>query len=515
MLEPSRDIPGAVPSPERKPGPPNIFGDAALPPVPLPASSKTGQVPQTMPPAAVHRMDDQPVPGSAGIPADAGAQSVFDLPRPAGNWLTGHLKELRRDMLGLFSRCAQEYGDVVPLRFGPIRVAMINSPELIEELLVHQNKNFKKDYTMQMMRPVIGNGLLLSEGEEWLKQRRLIQPSFSKAQVEAYGRETLKQADTMLSGWREGDKRNLYSELNSLTLTLMAKTMMNLELTGYADKLDKTLVDLMRYYDKKLLSAIPVPDWLPTPNNLRLKGMIRDICTVIDTAIEERRPNAAEGTDMLSALIRAQEKGAPLSDKLIRDEMLTAILAGYESSSNGLAWTTYLLSKHPETEARVKAEIDRVLDSGPLSVSHARELKYTEACLLESMRVFPPVYVINREAVKDCVVGKYKIPAGTQTIISQWVMHRNPRYFDKPEEFRPERWLDGSTENLPKCVYFPFGVGPRGCIGGSFGMLEMTLVLAAMNRRFSFELPPGYEAVPWPSITLRPKNGLPVTIRER
>ena len=434
-------------------------------------------------------------------------------PGPKGQFLAGNLTDFRRERLGLFLRCARDYGDVVPLRLGLIRGVVLSHPDAIETVLVTHSRNFTKHFALRRNRLVLGNGLLTSEGDFWLRQRRLAQPAFARSCLARYALDMTAAAQRLLTGWRDGDTRELHAEMARLTLTIAAKTLFGAEVGDEVADVRQAMEAALAAFDARLGTGYLVPHWVPTAANRRLHRAVRRLDEIIYGFIERRRRSGDEGGDLLSILLDARDgDGSRMTDRQLRDEAMTLFLAGHETTALVLAWASYLLAQHPEAAERLHAELRSILGDRPPGAADLPRLPYTEQVVLESMRLYPPAYVIGREAVADCEVHGYRIPAGTTLFMSQWVVHRDPRWFDEPEKFLPERWAGGLAQRLPKFAYFPFGGGPRLCIGNTFAMTEAVLVLATLARRFRFTLVPDHPVVPWPSMTLRPKHGIRVVL---
>ncbi len=436
-------------------------------------------------------------------------------PSPPGSWLFGHLFELQRDMLGFVTRCARELGDVVAWRLGRHRVYQINHPDLIEEVLVKNNRNFTKDFSLQLYRPVIGNGLLTSEGDFWLRQRRLIQPAFLRQRLAAYGEIMTAYARRMLDDWHDGQTFDMHEQMMRLTLYIAAKTLFDADMGEEAGDVGEALEEALRCIDTRLLFHPPL--WIPTPGNRRLNRAVRRLDSHLFRMIEQRRASGKDHGDFLSLLLNARDEddGGRMTDRQLRDEAMTLFLAGHETTALALTWTWYLLAQNPEVVAKLHAELDAVLAGREPTVADLPRLRYAERVVTESMRLYPPAYGLAREAVADCEIGGYRVPAGTTLYFLQWVVQRDPRFFPDPDAFNPDRWTEEFTQRLPKYAYFPFGGGPRLCIGNSFAMMEAVLALATVAQRYRVELVPDQEVKLWPSITLRPKDGIRVVVRQR
>ena len=438
------------------------------------------------------------------------------LPGPRGRWLTGNLREFGHDRLNFLMRCARDFGDFVPFRLGRRRVYLLGHPDMIEEVLVTKNRLFGKHFGLRYLRSIIGDGLLSSEGEIWLRQRRLMQPMFHPQRLAGYGKVMVDYTERMLAGWNEGDTRDIHLELAHLTLAIAAKTLFDADASAEANEVTAVLRGALRDTNNRFGQLLPFPDWVPTPANLRRRRSIRRLDAVIYRLIAQRQARPyEEGGDLLSVLLRARDEGGGMSDRQLRDEVMTLFLAGHGTTANALSWTWYLLATHPEAEAKLAEELASVLGGRVPTPEDLPKLPYTEWVVTESMRVYPPAYVIGREATQDCEVGGHRLRAGDTVLMSQWVTHRDGRFFDEPEKFRPERWADGLAKRLPKYAYFPFGGGPRVCIGNTFALLELPLILATVAQRWRFTLDPSHTVKPWPAVTLRPDDGIRAVLRRR
>lgn len=438
---------------------------------------------------------------------------------PKGGLITGHLSNFRAGPLKFLDRCVREYGDFVPLRIGMKKILLVSDPDAIEEVLITKSREFIKHFGLQQTKQLLGNGLLNSEGEFWLRQRRLAQPAFHRDRIQQYGRDMIDHARRMLAGWKDGDRRDLVVEMMELTLKIAAKTLFDAEETGDAAVIRDQLAMSIRLFNERFISLIRMPLGWPTPRNLKMRAVTRRLDEIIRKYIERRRcEGVGDRHDLLSLLLHARDEagdGTGMTDKQLRDEVMTLFLAGQETTALALSWTWYLLAEHPEVENKLIAELRDALGDRPLTVEDVPRLKYAEAVMFESMRLHPPAYILGREAIRDTTVGGHRVPKGWTVFMAQSVLHRDPRWWDQPNEFRPERWLDGSTKDLPKFAYFPFGGGPRVCIGNTFAMMETIVVLAEVARRFHFERTESAPLEPVPSITVRPSRPLTVVLHER
>ncbi len=441
-------------------------------------------------------------------------------PGPKGSFLTGNLSEYVPDQLGFLTRTAKKYGDVVRLRFLNVPLYLLNHPDHVEYVLVKNNRNFIKDRAERSGLRFLGQGLLTSEGDYWRRQRRLAQPAFHRQRISAYGRTMVESAERMLDlSWRDGETREVQEDMSRLTLEIVSNTLFGAAIT---ENLEEEVADALGVVMERFTGGIlfKVPEGIPTPANLRFRRAIRRLEEIIYGIIRERRRRAPdeETGDLLSMLlaVRDEATGEGMSDRQLRDEVLTIFLAGHETTALNLSWTWHLLAGHTGVEAKLHDELRETLGGRAPTMADLPGLRYADAVVKESTRLYPPVWGFGREALQDCEIGGFRVPTGTQVVVSPWVMHRDERYFENPETFRPKRWLDGSTDVLPKYAYFPFGGGPRLCIGSGFAKMEAVLLLATIAQRFRLRHAPGQETVePLPSLTLRPRNGLRMILAER
>jgi cytochrome P450 len=435
---------------------------------------------------------------------------------PPGHWFAGNLPAFRRDRLDFLTASARTYGDMTALRFAHRRIYLVSHPNLIEEVLVTQSRHFIKHFALRLNPLVLGKGLLTSEGDFWLRQRRLIQPVFARSRIAGYAPVMVAAARHVTASWRSGERRDIMVEMMRLTLEIAAKTLFDAEVGGEAQAIVAALQVMQDNFLARFSATIPPPIWLPTPGNLRLRRAVRQLDAIVFGFIHQRRQQGTGHGDLLSLLLSARdEAGGGMTDRQVRDEAMTLFLAGHETTALALSWAWYLLAQNPDAEERLAAEARAVLGERDPTADDFPRLRYAEMVALEAMRLYPPAYLIGREAIRDCVIGGYRVRRGTTLLMSQWVVQRDPRFFTEPERFRPERWGEESIKALPHFAYFPFGGGPRLCIGNTFAMMEMTLVLAAIAQRFHFRLQPGARVEAVPTFTLRPAPGIPAEIVAR
>lgn len=421
----------------------------------------------------------------------------------------------RRDPLNFLAAAAREYGDIVGLRFLHFRTYLIVHPDYIEDVLVHHPRKFVKGRVLQANKRIFGNGLLTSEGDFWLRQRRLAQPAFHRAHIAAYANTMVEYAERMVAAWQDGEERDAHQEMMQLTLQIVGKTLFDADVSSDAHEIGKTIT-LLLDFSSDFRRLIFTPKWLPTPRNIQTTLAIRRLNKIVYRMIAERRASGRDAGDLLSMLLAARdEDGSQMDDRQLRDETLTLFLAGYETTANLLAWTWWLLATHPSVEKKLQAELDAVLGGRAPTMDDLPRLVYAGQVITESLRLYPPAWGMARLAIADHEIAGYQVPAGTGLAIAQWITQRDPRWFEAPEEFLPERWAGDLQKRLPRFAYFPFGGGPRQCIGNMFALMEGTLVLAAVAQKFRLILMPDAQIVPMASITLRPKNGVPVRLQKR
>jgi cytochrome P450 len=428
---------------------------------------------------------------------------------------SGQLGQVRRDPLAFFTHCAKTYGDITGMRYFNFRVFFINNPDYIEDVLVNNARKFHKGRVLQANKGVFGEGLLTSEGSFWLRQRRLAQPAFHRARIATYAETMVQYTERLLESWRDGEERDIHEEMMRVTLQIVGKTLFDADVAKDAQEVGQSL-ELLMELSADFGKAIMIPEWVPTLHNLRKTRAIRKLDKIIYRIIEERRKSDRDTGDLLSMLLAARDDdGSRMTDKQLRDESITLFLAGHETTANALSWTWWLLAQNPEAGNKLHAELDSLLGGRAPTLDDVPKLKYTEQVLTESLRLYPPAWGTARIAMEDHEIGGYHIPKGAGVSLTQWTMHRDPRWFTDPEIFRPERWEDGLAKRLPRFAYFPFGGGPRQCIGNTFALMEATLVLATIAQKFRFRLVAGHPVVPLPSITLRPRHGIRAFLEAR
>jgi cytochrome P450 len=448
------------------------------------------------------------------------------LPGPKGSPIVGVALEIRNDPLTALQSFTREYGDIVQFHVLMKERILLNHPDFVEQVLVIQQSKFhKSELTRRITGRMLGQGLLTSEGDFWRRQRRLVQPAFHRSRINDYGATMAEIAQTHIGGWCDGDVRDLAQEMTALTLDNAVSTLFSTALPGEAQEVGRAMTFLMRYSLSRQRSPVRIPESWPTPKNRRANRYLAFMDSLVYRMIDERRQinnqsgaagNSGRREDLLSLLMGVtDEDGTQMTQKQLHDEAMTLFIAGHETTAQMLAWTWYALSQNPQAEARLHEELDGVLGGRPPEAADFGRLPYLQAVMSEILRLYPPAYITARESVEPCEIGGYEFLPGTTIIFSQWVAHRDPRFYDDPEAFRPERWIEGLASRLPAGAYYPFGDGPRRCIGQGFAQLEAAIAIGTLGQRFSFRLVPGHPVEGEPLVTLRPKHGIRMTLHAR
>ncbi len=437
-------------------------------------------------------------------------------PGPKGHFLVGSLPEIQRDELDFLMRLIHEYGDVVHLRVVNHPVYLLSHPRDIETVLVTNSNNFIKSVFLRESKALFGDGLLTSESTLWQRQRRALQPAFHRDHVLAYTRTMAESTARMLATWQDGEERDVHQDMTRLTMDIVAKVLFGEEISSDAEQACQAFGLFFKQYDERF-GLYLIPEWVPTPENIRYRRAIKRLDEIVLKIIRRKHANNdGPSPDVLSILLRARDgNGAGMEERQLRDEMMTLLFTGHETTALALAWTFYLLGRNPDAEHKLQTEIDAVLEGRTPTFQDLARLPYLEMVFKESLRLYPPAYGVVREALNDCEIGGYPIPKGATLAMFQWSVHRDPRFFDRPEEFLPGRWENDYAKSLPRCAYFPFGAGPRLCIGNTFAQAEVPLLLAAIVQKFQLKLVAGHRVATAPSLTLRPLKGIRVTLKKR
>lgn len=449
-------------------------------------------------------------------------------PGPRGLPIIGTSFMASRDSTQKLLRWARDYGDIVYYQFFDFSVYVLFHPQHIEQVLLGKTGNFIKGVTSRANPELFGNGLLTSDGEFWRRQRRLSNPAFHRQSIGRYAEITTEEAARMLGGWKDGETRNIHNDMMDVTLRIVLRSLFGSDLGDNIRIIEPALEAIM--VSSSGFHSIAFYMGIPTPTRARHFRAVRKIDQVVYGLIARGRErlkeaesaagNGGDGSagakDLLTMLLTARDDdGNSMSDQQLRDEVITLLLAGHETTALNLSWTWYLLSQHPEVEAKLHAELDAVLGGRMPCAADIPRLPYTDRVIRETLRLYPPAWRIFRRTLEPLQVGEYVLPAGSNIVLSQWVTQRDPRWFPEPNRFDPERWKEENATKLPRFAYFPFGGGPRVCIGAGFAMMEATLLLAAIAQRYRARLAPNQRIAPLASITLRPKNGIRVKLEER
>ncbi|MEO8199798.1 MAG: cytochrome P450 [Gemmatimonadota bacterium] len=432
-------------------------------------------------------------------------------PGPPRGFPGQQLIAMRRNPLAYLPRIAREYGDLVHLRFGKQDIYLVNDPEAIRDILVTNNRQFKKGKGLEGAKKLLGEGLLTSEGSFHLRQRRLAQPAFHRERVAGYVDVMVDCAERTSARWKVGDEVDMAHEMSRLTLTIVGKTLFGAEVEEEAEEIGEAIASAFVLFNHMWFPYADLIERLPFGPGRRFRNSRARLDQTIYRMIAGHRAGGTDRGDLLSMLIMArdeEDQGAMMSDEQIRDEAITIFLAGHETTALALTWTWYLLAQHPEVETRLRAELTGVLNGRRPTMSDWPSLPYTEMVLAESMRCYPPVWILGRRALTDYPIGKYTIARGSILLMSQYVTGHDERWYPEPDRFDPDRWTPEGRASRPKFSYFPFGGGTRVCIGETFAWIEAGLVLATLMQTWRPGLVADQTVVPRPSITLRPRDGI-------
>jgi cytochrome P450 len=439
-------------------------------------------------------------------------------PGPKGNFLVGSLHEFAPDPLNFLVNTAKQYGDIAYFRLVNMPVYLMAHPDYVRDVLITKASSFEKgEMDRRILGKFLGNGLVTNEGDSHKRQRRLVQPAFHSKRIQNYAEVMVDYSEKMLADWQSGQTRHIDDEMMRLTMFIVSKTLFDTDVSEMAEKAGQAMHILQNASNADYRRGIDIPDWIPTANNRKRQRAVASLDSVIEQIIAERRGDSEDRGDLLSMLMLSQdEDGSQMTDRQLRDEVVTLFAAGHETTSNALTWTWYLLSQHPKVEAKLHEELDRVLAGASPTLADLRDLPYTLMVIKESMRLYPPAWVLNgRTALEDVEIGGYTLPKGSRIFISPYMMHRLPQYFPNPDHFDPDRWLPEAEAVLPKYAYIPFGGGQRVCIGNSFAMMEAQLLLATIAQQYSLKLVPDQQITPAALITMSPEFGLRMRLEKR
>ena len=435
-------------------------------------------------------------------------------PRSKGIWSLPFYLRFAKDPIGFVGQRFAEYGDLYCATTDGVPLFVLRHPDHLAQVLLQGQGRFGKGHSaMDRLSDVLGNGLLTSEGEEWRRQRRLVQPAFTKRKLQDYATVMASLAETVTKRWQVGEVRDMSREMVELTLQVVTRTLFDNDGSGEADEVATAMRELNEYMGRPRIA----PSWLPTPGSIRLRRAVDRLDAMIERFVRARTPGEPRG-DLLQSLVDAVDtegRGDRLGHRELRDQLVTMYLAGHETTSHALTWTFYLLSQNPSVLDKLHEELARVLNGRAPTWDDLEHLVYTEQVLLEAMRLYPPAFVIARRAEVDTEIGGYDVPAGSEVVIWIFHTHRDARWYPDPLRFDPERHTPKQAATRPKLAYLPFGAGPRACVGSQFSLLEARLVLATIAQRFVLDVVPEHALELRPGVTLMPKGGMPMRIAAR
>jgi cytochrome P450 len=445
-------------------------------------------------------------------------------PGPPGRFQPGNAVRLRRDEISFYRSMVREYGNIVRFRLGPFTANLLTHPDAIESVLVGRNHDVHKSPFYEAMKRVLGEGLLTSEDDLHKRQRRMIQPIFHHKRIKEYGEAMVDYGVRYRDRWQEGQELDFHEEMMGLTLAIVGSTLFGADVERDAPDVGRAMKSMLGALDNLLVfllfmvggSVADRVEELPLPSMRRYRAGRDDLFGVIQRMIDEKRAGDGAGSDLLTSLLAAKEEdGSGMSDQQIRDEAVTIFLAGHETTAVALSWTFALLARHPQVAEKLHAELDEVLGENTPTVDDLPRLEYTRRVLSESMRLFPPAWMVGRQAINDLQLLGYDVPAGTVLLLSPYLLQRDARWWPDPRRFDPDRWSPEQEATRPKYAYFPFGGGPRLCIGESFAWMEGELLIATIAQRWRPRLSPGYPKGLQPQVTLRPREGMRMTMEPR
>jgi cytochrome P450 len=423
-----------------------------------------------------------------------------------------------RNPLAFFQDLAKTYGDLAYVRTAGEHLFLVSDPRQVRDIFVTHQHKFMKGRGLDRAKRLLGEGLLTSEGAAHVRQRRLMQPAFHRDRIASYASVMTEYADRLRHGWTDGATVDASQEMNRLALAIVGKTLFDADVESQAKEVGTALTEVMESFWMMMLPFVDLLERLPIPAIRRSRAARARLDAIIYRMIAERRQAPGDRGDLLSMLLMAQDEeqsGRGMSDQQVRDEAMTIFLAGHETTANALAWTWYLLSQNPDAERAMHEEIDRVLHGRVPTIADLASLPYVEKVVTESMRLYPPAWIIGRRALEDYPIGGYVLPARSIVVVSPYLIQRDARYFAEPDRFVPDRWTPEFKSSLPPFAYFPFGGGARRCIGESFAWMELVLVASTIAQRWRLRLVPGHPVVPQPVVTLRMKHGLQMTVHAR
>lgn len=438
-------------------------------------------------------------------------------PGPKGIPVLGSSLDYFKDILKFLLYLKNEFGDIAYFRLGNRSMYMVSEPELVKDVLVTHNRNFRKSRALQRSKLVVGEGLLTSEADLHLKQRRMMQPVFHNNKISAYSDSICEYTMKISADWKNGDVIDIHKSVMKITLGVVVKTLFSADIDSESSEIGEALTVIMKQFPRLLFPFSEYFDNLPIPGNFKRKMAIDKLDKIIYKMIESRRNDKNKYDDLLALLIDAtdEQENTQMDDTQLRDEAMTLFIAGQESTANAITWTLYLISTSPEVLQKIHQEIEEVIGDGMPTWEDYQKMRYLISVFTESLRLYPPAWAVVRRAISDYKLDKYIVPAGADILMSQYVIHRDKRFYADPNAFKPERWSEEFRKNLPQYAFFPFGGGPRRCIGEGFAWMEGVLILATLLKNWNLNTYNVSDVIPDPLVTLRPKNGLMMKLERR
>ena len=436
------------------------------------------------------------------------------IPQIEGHWLTGNMKDFNNDSLAFIEKLAK-LGDTSFIKFGPFPGYMFNHPDTVREVLVTKNDSLHKPtVTKQAVKDISGENLFSSDGDYWKTQRKLIQPAFHTQRIREYADIMVDYAHMMVNRWQDDETYDIYHEMTDVTMNIVVKTLFDVDITTDTSELGSAMNTIFHIADNRLKRIVQIPMWIPTAENRELSNATDIIQSRLDKIIQERRESGEDKGDLLSMLLMAQDEdtGLGMTDKQVYHEVIALFAAGHETTANTITWTLLLLAQNPDIKQKLQTEIDTVIGNRRATMDDLRQLSYTEMVVKESMRIYPTAWAMTRQAIEPVEIGGHQLPKNALVMVSPWTIHRDERWWDHPEEFRPERFSPENEDTIVKYSYIPFGGGPRICIGNAFAMMEAKLVLATILQHTNLELNVDTPVKPDRVFTLRPKGGLKMRV---
>ena len=434
------------------------------------------------------------------------AQPFTEIPGPKAHFFAGNLPELHLDVLGFFERCAKDFGDVVRTRFWSVPGVQLTHPQDVHDIFVRHNDALEKPIDFKLLKLMIGTGLLTSEGDEWRRQRRMIQPTFAPDQVQGYGAFAIEATNAEVDRWQDGERIDVYAAMSRVSLQVASRAFVGVDLERDAEIVGRALDQFMNEFERIWTSAVlPIPTWGTVRAYLSRRRLDRLIYRLIDA---ER--DTTERDDLLTRLRALQDEQGRLARREVRDQVVTLLMAGHETTALAVSYTLMLLAEHPaEADALAEALGDR-----PPTVQDLARLTPVRHAVQEAMRLYPPAWAVGRATKRPLRLAGYVVPRGTQVYVLPWVTQRDPRFFEAPSAFRPDRWRD-DAKSLNRKAYFPFGGGPRKCIGAHLAIMEATLMVATIVRQYRMRIAADHRLDLQPAVTLRPRHGIRVELERR